>query len=261
MSAPAQQTQPRTAQYALGAAVAARSVQLAIRAALMRDVVTLWPLLDAKRLDQSFPGWVAAMRALILRYFDQSHIAAASFYRAARETATLSAAPADLLTMPAAPAVEWIDRALRFAGPGMIAKDTAQPRTALSTTLGTASRIALEGGRQTIAQAVHNDPVAVGWFRVTDGKPCAFCALMASRGVVYKNERTAGRTANSRFTGEGEFKFHNDCGCSAAPAFSKDQELPELSQTAARIYRERGEGPALVAFRQAWNAHIDPKDA
>lgn len=241
MTAP-QQTKQRTAQYALETAFAARTVQLAIRAALMRDAVTLWKLLDPKRLDQTFPDWVTAMTALIERYHAQSAQGAAAFYRTARQAATESATPESVVRLAESPSTEWITRALGYAGPGMLERDTAQPGTALSTTLGTASRIALEGGRQTIAETVQRDPVAVGWYRVTDGQPCAFCALLAGRGVVYKHD-----TVN--------FKSHNDCGCFGAPAFSRHQPLPQINETAARVYRERGNGNALKAFRKAWADH------
>lgn len=242
MTQPATQQRPATAQYAVGTAFAARSVQLAVRAALLRDVITLWRLLDPKRLAETFPGWVAAMAQLVTRYHGQSAQAAAAFYRAARQAATESATPTSIIRLADAPSTEWITRALGYAGPGMLEKDTARPGTALSTVLGTSSRIALDGGRTTIAQTIQRDPVAVGWYRVTDGQPCAFCAMLAGRGVVYKRD-----TVN--------FKSHNDCGCFGAPAFSRDQPLPQVNETAARVYRERGNGPALVAFRKAWADH------
>lgn len=239
MTAPAQ---TGTAEYAVTAAVSARAVQLAVRAQLLRDVMKLWPLLDPKRLNETFPGWVGAMIALIRSYHGQSAAAAAAFYRAARATATRSPAPGSLIVLAAPPSDAWLRKALGFSGPGMLSRDTARPGTALSTTLGTASRIALDGGQSTILATVHADPVAVGWYRVTDGQPCAFCALLAGRGVVYKKD-TVG------------FKTHNDCGCSGAPAFSRDQPLPDLNRTAAQVYTERGSGNALVAFRKAWAEH------
>jgi hypothetical protein len=83
---------------------------------------------------------------------------------------------------------------------------------------------------------------------VTDGDPCAFCAMLASRpilsdrGAYYRSQKTA------------SFEAHNDCGCSAAPAFSHDQQLPATSHAAAAVYNARGPGDSLVAFRKAWEA-------
>jgi hypothetical protein len=76
---------------------------------------------------------------------------------------------------------------------------------------------------------------------VTDDDPCAFCALLASRGLVYKAE-TVG------------FEAHNDCACYGMAAFSRDIELPKVAQEAAEVYRNRGKGPALKAFRKAWES-------
>jgi len=226
---------------ALTVATAARAAQLVIRARMMRDAAKLWPVLDPKRLDQTFPSWLRAMMALIGNYHGQSSQAAGAFYRAARAEATQSPAPGSLIRIAPAPAEQWMSRALGYAGPGMLERDTARPGTALTTTLGTSSRIVLDGGRSTVLATVKADPVAVGYFRVTDGDPCAFCALLAGRGIVYKAD-----TAN--------FQSHNDCGCYGAPAFDRDQELPAISQEADRIYQRGGDGPALQVFRKNWDA-------
>lgn len=242
MTAPATTTATVAGASSLTIAASARAVQLAIRARLMKDVLTLWPVLDAKRLDETFPGWLRAMILLVTNYHGQSSQAAAAFYRQARRQALDVTTPGSVVRLAPDPSPEWLTRALGYAAPGMLTREAAQPGTALSTTLGTASRIALDGGRTTVLGTVKHDPRAVGYYRVTDGHPCAFCALLASRGVVYKKD-TAG------------FQAHNDCGCSGAPAFSRSQEIPEISRVAAQVYIERGSGDALVAFRKAWAEH------
>lgn len=247
------------AKSALEIAVAARAVQLAIRARLLRDVTQLWPALDPKRVDETFPGWIRAMSLLVRSYHGQSAAAAASSYRAAREQATHSPAPRSLIHLAPTPSPEWLDKAFGFSGPGMLNRDTAKPGTALSTTLGTSARIALDGGRTTTADTIAADPVALGWFRVTDDDPCAFCALLASRPVLkgkgsLYTSKDSFAASNAKFEGSGEFKVHNGCGCSLAPLFSADQELPKANQEAAEVYQNRGDGPALKAFRKAWES-------
>lgn len=234
---------------ALEIAAAARVAQLAIRAQLIRDVTRVWPLLDAKRLDETFPGWLTAMSTLIRSYHGQSAVAAGTAYRAARQRATGELAPSGLIQLAPLPSEEWLNKAFRFSGPGQFSRDVARPKTALSTTLGTASRIALDGARTTIIETVHEDPAAVGWMRVTDGNPCAFCALLASRGVIKGS--TTYRTEESA-----SFQAHNDCGCTAAPAFTIHADLPDVSKKAAEVYANRGSGDALKAFRKAWNDHL-----
>lgn len=244
------------ATYALGAVAAARTMQLAVRAALLRDVVRLWPMLDKTRLGETFPAWLRAMQMLLTNYHGQSAQAAATSYRAARAAALQSPTPAGLVKLAAPPSEEWMARALSYSSLGMLSKDTARPGTALSTTLGTASRIVLDGGRQTTEQTVRSDPAAAGWFLRTDGDPCWWCAMIASRGVVYK-EHSLDRS-NARFTGPGTARMHNHCGCTLAPAFSRDQPLPEVNDTADQVWRENaamhsGE-KARKAFRTAWES-------
>ena len=242
--------------YALSAAATAKSIQLAIRAALLRDVIKLWPALDKNRLAETWPGWLRAMSLLIANYHGQSSFAAGRSYQAMREQALQSPAPARLIKMAPAPDPEWLARALGFSGPGMLEKDTAQPGTALSTTLGTAARIVLDGGRTTTLQTVKADPAAVGWWRMTDGDPCHFCAMLASRGVVFE-ERSFARS-DPRFVGEGDAKVHNMCGCTLKPAFSHSQRLPTVNDEADQVWRESTAGlsgnAARDAFRKAWEA-------
>lgn len=252
----------RTAELLMLAATA-RAVQIAIRAQLLRDVATLWPILDAKRLDVTLPAWLRAMSLLTTRYHGQSAAASGRSYQVMREHATDSPAPSSLLKIAMPPSQEWMDKAFGFSGPGMLDKETARPGSALSTTLGTASRIALEGGRRTMVETVEQDPVAVGWYRVTDGHPCAFCALLASRvspktgGAPYKSARSF-KSSNSWFTGPGMVKVHDMCGCGFVPSFSHTNFAPTaIGQKAAEVYDARERGiDGLVAFRKAWAAHL-----
>lgn len=258
-----QQTTPEEERHAgrttLEIAAAGRAAQLAIRARLLREVAALWPALDGNRLAETWPGWLRAMSLLVRNYHGQSSMAASATYRAAREAATHSPAPQSLIKLAPSPSEEWLREALGYSGPAMLKWDKARPNTALSTTLGTASRIALDGGRTTTLDTIEEDPVARGWYRITDGHPCAFCAMLASRGVVYKE--TSFDNSDPRFHGSGEFKVHNDCGCALAPAFSRFREdLPDLNQAAAQVWSSSTNGvhykDALAEFRKAWKAHL-----
>lgn len=219
----------------------------------MVDVAKLWPLLDRKNVAATFPGWLEAMKSLTRLYHRESSASAGQFYRQSREIATLSPAPDSLVRLSPEPDEEWLDKAYRYSGPGMLSRDTARPNTALTTTLGTAARIAQDGGRTTTLDTVAADPVAVGWYRSPGPTPCYFCAMLASRGIVYHADSFD--RSDARFHGAGEFKVHNHCACTVQPAFSHGQELPDVAQQAADVYRNRGKGPAMKAFRKAWEAH------
>lgn len=66
------------------------------------------------------------------------------------------------------------------------------------------------GGRRTTLYAVQDDPKALGWARVQGGaESCAWCAMLISRGPVYKSKETA------------SFKAHPHCDCEVMPVFDK----------------------------------------
>lgn len=92
---------------------------------------------------------------------------------------------------------------------------------------GIATRLVTGVGRGAVVDAVAEDRQAVGCARVAAPNACAFCRMMTIRGVVYKDEQTAGRRANSKFVGAGEFKYHNHCRCWAAPYFEGQDWEPQ----------------------------------
>lgn len=109
---------------------------------------------------------------------------------------------------------------------------------------GSASRLALKGGRQTIAQAVHSDPKAQGWERVISGNACGFCAMLASRGAVYKSHKTA------------DFRAHDHCNCTAVPLF-EGQAPSDTSQALASDWRRETAGKSGKDAVHAWNNYWD----
>src|SRR5690606_6285792 len=71
---------------------------------------------------------------------------------------------------------------------------------------GAATKAVLTGGRKSLLTLMEADRQLIGWVRVTDGNPCAFCAMLASRGIVrYKSEAAA------------KFQAHDHCACTAEP--------------------------------------------
>ncbi|WP_263729969.1 hypothetical protein [Cellulomonas sp. SG140] len=86
----------------------------------------------------------------------------------------------------------------------------------------TADRIVRDGGRNAVFEAIAKDPKAIGWARVSDGNPCHFCAMLISRGAVYKSEKSA----KFAIYGDGD-KYHNNCGCTVVPIFNKGDDNGE----------------------------------
>lgn len=222
--------------------VAYRQANLALRARLLRDLQAVWPALRYDDLDSTFPAWARAVRLLVNRDHDAAVRLAAAYVRAFRE-AEQGTGPRVMLA-PAPPEAQVLTSLLvtslvpvkRATGRG-VPEQTAM-RRAFVTSSGEASRIVLDGGRGTVVAS------SVRWRRVTDGAPCAFCALLASRGAVYTSDTA-------------DFEAHAHCACTAEPVFRGDGH-DQASRRWDSLYRQSAQGQhgrdALNAFRRAYEA-------
>lgn len=83
-----------------------------------------------------------------------------------------------------------------------------------------AAKIVGDGGRAVIEDEVTNRRNgAIGYCRVPDADPCPFCAMLASRGAVYRSD--AFEESNGIFAGDGRFKVHNGCDCTMEPVYGR----------------------------------------
>jgi hypothetical protein len=159
----------------------ARNAQLQLRARVVRSLLGLWPMLDMERLDATFPTWALSAGQLILDQHSASSSLAAQYLTAARYVAGVPGSP---IIVPASPLpAEQIARSLRTTSviavkQAMTAGQTITQASANAFVLssGAASRLVLNGGRDTVVQSVKADPRARGYQRVTSGKPCEYCA-------------------------------------------------------------------------------------
>lgn len=235
-----------------------------IKAAVVRDVLRVWPLLNLSDVSTSWPALSTVLASVIDTRRTAAVIAAENYVRRFRNAEGIAGAfhavHAEALARAA------VDVSLRVTGPATMLRavsrgmpvDEASKR-ALGTVSGAASRIALDGARQTVVLSVGGDKQALGWMRVTRGDSCAFCAMLASRGPVYKTSGTAGRDTNSRFVGEGQFKFHDHCDCALEPVYSRKTTWPTASVRAKQVWESTTAGlsgkDAINAFRRAYEAH------
>lgn len=93
-----------------------------------------------------------------------------------------------------------------------------------SVSSGTVDSAGMAAGRDAILGAIRNDRLVLAVARGTGPDPCAFCAMLASRGFVYKSEATAG-------VGDSEaiVKYHIHCHCYPIFRYVKESELPALN--------------------------------
>lgn len=92
---------------------------------------------------------------------------------------------------------------------------------------GTVDALGMEGGRQAIDKAIQTDKRIKLVARGTSADPCAFCAMLASRGFVFSGE-TSG--VGDGTEGEQIKKFHVNCHCYPIVRFVNTSDtLPPLN--------------------------------
>lgn len=111
------------------------------------------------------------------------------------------------------------------------------------------------GGRQTLHDNSARDEVALGWVRVTRADPCFFCAALASRGLRYRSYSEGSfDMSDARFTGDGDAKVHDKCGCSLKPVYATNDPLVDKTEVFADMWARwgAGGGDAMLRFRRGY---------
>lgn len=190
-----------------------RRMQLAIAARADAASRRLWPRLRVADLDASTPAWLGATISSVRQNFDDS-VGLASEYVAQYREAELGADVGRIVAPTFGTAEQR--QTLLLAGPvrvklliGRGSSSTTAHGAALNKFAGMARRQVLAGGRQLVDLTAKADSNAIGWRRVTDGDPCAFCAMVASRGPVYGSREKADSIGGTGL------RYHGHCGCTA----------------------------------------------
>lgn len=206
------------------------AAQLAVRAGSLENLVKLWKIVDPTDLSGTIETFAEAAALLAGQGFDRSAGVASRYYSLFRRVEGVPGAPPAAGPAPR-PSAEALAGELRGASlKGIIVArragltpDLAKAR-GLIRVVGALSKLVLTGGRRTLTDLTTRDPVAIGFGRVTSGDPCAFCRMLASRGAVYKTEKSA------------DFESHDGCGCSAEPLF-RGGRPPEQAAEYAREWQ------------------------
>lgn len=224
-----------------------RVAQARLGAQTILSMRRIWPLLDIENLDATFDQWLATAEPLIQAQRSTSATLAANYTTAFR-TLELGV-EAGSVTAALAPPVETalVQTSLLVTGPYRLRSALGRGvplATAVSNAEASAAAAAmrhvLNGGRDTIIGTVDEDRRALGWSRVTSGRACAFCAMLASRGAAYKGEGTA------------DFKPHDHCSCVPEPIYRHDSALPAGNQRYADLWQKAkaADGDTLANFRR-----------
>jgi hypothetical protein len=208
--------------------------------------VTL-PLLDLANLDATTARWLRVVVPILRSQHRLSAQLAAQYMRAAR---ALDLGLTAWTPIVAAASTEQITTSMTVTGPVEARKQAALGRLlpqirdhVLVSTSGSAMRLTMQGGRDTIMASIAVDDEATGWARTGSGHSCAFCSMLISRGPVYKAESV-------------DFRTHDHCSCGSRPVYGdlndgwtdQARDLRDLWDTTT--YGRSGTD-AVNAFRQA----------
>lgn len=227
-----------------------RERQAANAVAVQRLVARLFvQMVDPVNIAVTAQAWMIEAIAAILQGRRSSFLLASAYAMAVRRI-QVPDAPRFEIPRPPDPPMEKLVRSLTYTGPGKLAVDLAKtpapvepPREAPAVdwerfdrelegyqkalkelpvrasvmASAAAYRHVSDAGRDTIDTVITSDPVAVGYIRIAKDTPCAFCLMLSSRGPVYKGDSFA--RSDPRFTGPGNHKVHDACGCQLQPIY------------------------------------------
>lgn len=244
-----------------------RRDQQTLNQGLLADLLRLLrALFSTDDAEQSWAALRPAIRALVATQSQRSADLAATYYLRTRQAAGVTTPFRPIVQGP--PADELIDATIDSTGLGSYLHDRKMGRTAAQAQrraevnlAGAVSRLTQQAGRETVQASSRDDRAAIGWMRVTDADPCYWCAMLASRGVVYKSRATAGAKYAGRFDGVNPYAFHNHCECSAVPVMS-DQDpridaADELYDRWLDVTSDEFGKDKLRAWRRHWESKGD----
>lgn len=233
-----------------------RRAQRGLTRLLVRDVRRVRRLIVPSRMQATVPDWIEAVRALVASYGQASASLAADYYDEQRVAARVTGRFTVPLLDP--PPDEQVDNSLRWATKDLWPREPEEATPAQREPIGTrleqaqkkaeavAQKLVADQGRGTVVGAVHRDRQAVGYARAAALGACAFCKMLATRGMVFQQD-TAG------------FRAHDGCNCGVIPVFRGQRfELSDHAREWERLYREYAaphSGEQLNRFRRALAEH------
>lgn len=158
-------------------------------------VSQLVELIDPARIDDSMPEFVASALVALGMAAEDAQSLALAYVREFRE----AEAPGLDHPAPIVPEVDLSGAASRLESVAPLAKmkisEGAMAREAVDAAfwsiVGGLYKSALMPGREVVDLSASVNPHSTGWRRVTDADPCAFCAMLATRGPAYRTEASA----------------------------------------------------------------------
>lgn len=226
--------------------------QQAIAQQVAQDVYNIWG--RYVNHDKFMQGWGAVndlIQQSINQFFKAAEANSARFYGSSRAVSGFGHIEVPGITLDP----KYLDSVTQIMGPGQFfnhLENNNDAQVASDMTRdgmqGSAQRLVLNGGRDTITNVSTQDKAAEGWERVIEPGACSFCAMLAGRGGVYKESTV-------------DFRAHDHCHCVARPVFKGQESInQDLSEAWGRETKGTHGKHAIAAWGKYWEgrgSHVE----
>lgn len=187
------------------------------------DLVRDWRRLDVFDPARASRDVEDLMVTLSRQYGDVAAGFAAEWYEDRRVEAGV---PSRFTARPGSlPPVEQVGAIARWGVGPLWSRESPDPDLALSKLSGGLQRMVADADRTTTWENARRDPAGVRYMRLAAVDACAFCAMLSTRGGVYRSE------------GSASGQYHDHCRCSVEAVFPGESiELPPRYQQWADEY-------------------------
>lgn len=196
-------------------------LQIRLSSQSMAATKLLWSTMDPAKGAAAMDAWLQQQVALSKVFDGKSANLAADYIKKFRIAEGFPGGPV-VAVKDFNP--QWAEETMSYNGSnkvqalmdsGMTAKE-AMAKVAPQA-MAAAQRVVLNGGRRVVDKSALANPDSTGWRRVSDGHPCAFCAMLVTRGGAYKSEKSAGLGRH----------WHKRCGCTVEEVFGDWTPTPK----------------------------------
>ncbi len=214
-----------------------RDAQAAIGRTVARAISAVAHTVQLSDVDVWFGRVLPRLMAIVRGGWIGSRAQSARYLREHAEAEGRLVVPQLALWVP-----DRVATSLRVTGPVAVKEHIETHRStdgvqqAMVTRMsGAAQRQALSGGRGTVYRTARESRQIIAWRRVTDADPCAWCAMLASRGAVYLSRAAAsgvvgrGRSGSLRGTRQRGMSFHDGDECTVEPLYEDEDEPAEVA--------------------------------
>ncbi|MGW5735726.1 MULTISPECIES: VG15 protein [Streptomyces] len=234
------------------ASLAFRLAQAKLGMAVAKAVAELFKGVSPLDLIDNAGEWANSYADIVVDYREQSRKLARKFYKDLRRiqgaTTPMTWPPVDKLAERREAVSSFlvhgpltVDREIKrhpnadLNDPKFIRDLDAIMTKAASKSASDAARLTENGGRHALHEAVASDKGAIGYYRQAQAGACAFCLMLASRGVVYKTRKSA---QHGDYIGaDGKPAYHRNCHCQPVPVFVRHIDGDEVTEKAKKLWK------------------------